>query len=321
MPEGVTPSSEKLVPIDTSGNAVDVTLKEDKKDDVVATTEGDSPVVEVKEDNPVEVVENKPVEGKEEELEEYSASVKKRIDKLTRKMREAERREQAAVDYAKNVNEKYKNAVNMGTQKDDYSIKQIEDKLVTQEAFAKRAMEAAMQAGDVNKQVEAQQEIARLAIEKERVAVSKQKRERQKKQLEGKEFEGEPMPDILKSGGQPVSQEVETKVDPKAQQWASKNSWFGKDKVMTYAAMGLHEELVEEGFDATTDEYYSEIDKRIKNRFPQSGSQSKPTQKVASAVRTSSAGRRTVRLTPSQVAIAKKLGVPLEEYAKHVKEA
>ena len=180
MPEGVTPSSEKLVPIDTSGNAVDVTLKEDKKDDVVATTEGDSPVVEVKEDNPVEVVENKPVEGKEEELEEYSASVKKRIDKLTRKMREAERREQAAVDYAKNVNEKYKNAVNMGTQKDDYSIKQIEDKLVTQEAFAKRAMEAAMQAGDVNKQVEAQQEIARLAIEKERVAVSKQKRERQK---------------------------------------------------------------------------------------------------------------------------------------------
>ena len=321
MPEGVTPSSEKLVPIDTSGNAVDVTLKEDKKDDVVATTEGDSPVVVVLDDNPVDGVENKPVEGKEEELEEYSASVKKRIDKLTRKMREAERREQAAVDYAKNVNEKYKNAVNMGTQKDDYSIKQIEDKLVTQEAFAKRAMEAAMQAGDVNKQVEAQQEIARLAIEKERVAVSKQKRERQKKQLEGKEFEGEPMPDILKSGGQPVSQELETKVDPKAQQWASKNSWFGKDKVMTYAAMGLHEELVEEGFDATTDEYYSEIDKRIKNRFPQSGSQSKPTQKVASAVRTSSAGRRTVRLTPSQVAIAKKLGVPLEEYAKHVKEA
>ena len=321
MPEAITPSSEKLVPIDTSGNAVDVTLKEDKKDDVVATTNEESPIVEVKEDKPTEVVEDKPVEGKEEELEEYSAGVKKRIDKLTRKMREAERREQAAVEYAKNVNEKYKNAVNIGTQKDDYSIKQIEDKLVTQEAFAKRAMEAAMQAGDVNKQVEAQQEIARLAIEKERVSVSKQKRERQKKQLEGKEFQGEPMPEILQSGGQPTSPETQTQVDPKAQNWASQNSWFGKDKVMTYAAMGLHEELVEEGFDATTDEYYSEIDKRIKNRFPQSGSQSKPTQRVASAVRTSSTGRRTVRLTPSQVAIAKKLGVPLEEYAKHVKEA
>jgi hypothetical protein len=322
MPEAITPSSEKLVPIDTSGNAVDVTLKEDKKDDVVATTEGEAPVVEIKDDKPVEVREEIKDENKSEELEDYSVGVKKRIDKLTKKMREAERREQAAIEYAKNVNEKYKQAVNVGTQKDDYSIKQIEDKLVTQEAFAKRALEAAMQAGDVNKQVEAQQEIARLAIEKERVNVSKIKRERQKKQLEGKEFQGEPMPEILKEGGMaPTSDTSSQEIDPKAQSWASKNTWFGKDRVMTYAAMGLHEELVEEGFDATTDEYYNEIDKRIKNRFPQGGGQSKPTQKVASAVRTSSAGRRTVRLTPSQVAIAKKLGVPLEEYAKHVKEA
>ena len=322
MPEAITPSSEKLVPIDTSGNAVDVTLKEDKKDDVVATTEGEAPVVEIKDDKPVEVREEIKDENKSEELEDYSVGVKKRIDKLTKKMREAERREQAAIEYAKNVNEKYKQAVNVGTQKDDYSIKQIEDKLVTQEAFAKRALEAAMQAGDVNKQVEAQQEIARLAIEKERVNVSKIKRERQKKQLEGKEFQGEPMPEILKEGGMaPTSDTSSQEIDPKAQSWASKNTWFGKDRVMTYAAMGLHEELVEEGFDATTDEYYNEIDKRIKNRFPQGGGQPKPTQKVASAVRTSSAGRRTVRLTPSQVAIAKKLGVPLEEYAKHVKEA
>ena len=321
MPEAITPSSEKLVPIDTSGNAVDITLKEDKKDDVVATTEGEAPVVEVKEERITEeVVEEQPKveESKEEELEEYSAGVKKRIDKLTKKMREAERREQAAIDYAKNVNEKYKQAVQLGTQKDEYSIKQIEDKLVTQEAMAKRALEAALQAGDVTKQVEAQQEIAKLAIDKERVALSKHKREKQKKQMEGKEFEGEPLPQELKTGGQAPNNTPH----PKAVSWAEKNQWFGKDKVLTYAAMGLHEELVEEGFDATSDEYYSEVDKRIKNRFPQQvGGQSKPTQKVASAVRTSSTGRRTVRLTPSQVAIAKKLGVPLEEYAKHVKEA
>ena len=115
--------------------------------------------------------------------------------------------------------------------------------------------------------------------------------------------------------------EAVVKPDPKAEEWASRNAWFGKNKVMTYAAMGLHEELVEEGFDATTDEYYTEIDKRIAKSLPQQGSQARPTQKVGSAVRTSATGRRTVKLTPSQVAIAKKLGVPLEEYAKHGKEA
>ena len=322
MPEAITSPSEKLVPIDTSGNSVDVTLKEDKEKGVDEITKEDSPIVEVVEEKVTEEVVETPVkETKEEELEEYSVGVKKRIDKLTRKMREAERREQAAVDYAKNVNEKYKRAVTIGTQKDDYSIKQIEDKLVTQEAFAKRAMEAAINAQDVSKQVEAQQEIARLTIEKERVAVSKNKRARQKQQMEGEEFQGEPMPEELQQGGQPNETREPPPADPRATAWAGKNTWFGKDKVMTYAAMGLHEELVEEGFDATTDEYYSEVDKRIKNRFPQAGGQSKPTQRVASAVRTSSTGRRTVRLTPSQVAIAKKLGVPLEEYAKHVKEA
>jgi hypothetical protein len=110
--------------------------------------------------------------------------------------------------------------------------------------------------------------------------------------------------------------------DPKAQEWQSQNKWFGKDKMMTYAAMGLHEDLMEEGFDATSDEYYNEINSRLKEKFPAlDGGKSRPTQKVASAVRTSPSGRRTVKLTPSQVAIAKKLGVPLEEYAKHVKEA
>ena len=131
------------------------------------------------------------------------------------------------------------------------------------------------------------------------------------------------MPEILQQNVQQANQQNQQPIpepDPKATEWASRNSWFGKNKVMTYAAMGLHEELVEEGFDASTDEYYTEIGKRIAKNFPQQGNQTRPTQKVGSAVRTSSTGRRTVKLTPSQVAIAKKLGVPLEEYAKHVKE-
>jgi len=304
--------NDKMVPIDTSGDPVEVELKEDDK---LKSNESE---VNVEQVDQAPIVET---DDKKEELEDYSQSVKRRIDKLTRKMREAERREQAAIEYAKNVNDKYKTAVNTGAQKDDYSIKQIEDKLVTQEAFAKRAMEAAVQAGDINKQVEAQQEIARLAIEKERVNVTKAKRERTK----GQEFQGEPMPEILQQAAPQTADqaraEAVVKPDPKAEEWAGRNAWFGKNKVMTYAAMGLHEELVEEGFDATTDEYYTEIDKRIAKSFPQQGSQARPTQKVGSAVRTSATGRRTVKLTPSQVAIAKKLGVPLEEYAKHVKEA
>ena len=311
MQQVETKKSEKLVPIDTSGEAVDIELN-DSEDIKVEEVSNDTPIVEVQEEA---------TETKEEELEEYSTGVKKRIDKLTKKMREAERREQAAIEYAKSVNDKYKKAVTLGSQKDDFSIKQLEEKLVTQEAFAKRAMEAAIQAQDPTKQVEAQQEIARLAIEKERVSMSKNKRERQKQELDGKEFQGEPMPAEFQQGGQPQRTQEPTPVDPRAEAWAQQNSWFGKDKVMTYAAMGVHEELIEEGFDAKSNEYYKEVDTRIRQRFPQNEGKPKPTQKVASAIRTSSSGRRTVRLTPSQVAISKRLGVPLEEYAKHVKEA
>ena len=205
----VQTQNDKMVPIDTSGDPVEVELKEEEKKEQQTT----EPEVQV-EEAPIEEPKK---EAKEEELEEYSASVKRRIDKLTRKMREAERREQAAIEYAKNVNDKYKNAVNTGAQKDDYAIKNIEEKLVTQEAFAKRALEAAMNAGDVNKQVEAQQEIARLAIEKERVNVTKQKRERQK----GQEFQGEPMPEILQQPASQTAEQVQQQVvepDPKAKE-------------------------------------------------------------------------------------------------------
>ena len=326
MPEAITPSSEKLVPIDTSGNAVDVTLKEDKKDDVVATTEGEAPVVEVKEEKEVtQVVEEKPqvevTETKEEELEEYSAGVKKRIDKLTRKMREAERREQAAVDYAKQVKDENDKIRSSNIVQNDSMLVEREKALANQKEFAKRAMEAAVHAKDVEKQVAAQQEIARLTIEDERLKVSKAKALQRKA-----EIEKAPVEDINQAiDKQPQTQQSQQQADPKAVAWAEKNEWFGNDNAMTYTAYDIHTQLMKEGIDARDDEYYTEIDKRIRKEFPHKfndgGDVGRPRQKVASVVRKSASGRRTVRLTPSQVAIAKKLGVPLEEYAKHVKEA
>jgi len=270
--------NDKMVPIDTSGDAVEVELKEDVKTEEIRTTEPEVQVEEV----PQEEVKQ---EGKEEELEEYSQSVKRRIDKLTKKMREAERREQAAVDYAKKVKEESDKLKSSSVIQNDSMLVEREKALVNQKEFAKRAMEAAVNAQDVEKQVAAQQEIARLTIEDERLKVSK----------------------------------------AKAVAWADKNDWFGTDNAMTYTAYDIHNQLVKEGIDVADDDYYTEIDKRIRKEFPHKfsdgGDVSRPKQKVAGVVRKSATGRRTVKLTPSQVAIAKKLGVPLEEYAKHVKEA
>ena len=297
--------NDKMVPIDTSGDPVEVELKE---------VEDQVPQSDVQ----VEQVENEPVkqEGKEEELEEYSQSVKRRIDKLTKKMREAERRESAAIEYAKNVNEKLKRSEILGLQKDERSIKEGDARIKTQEEFTKRAMEAAIQAQDVEKQVAAQQQLAKLELERERLRASERRLEREK--TEPKE-----QTNIDQYLQQQVPQQQQTTATPEAEDWAENNKWFNKDRVMTASAMVIHQDLAEEGFDLNSQDYYNEISKRIRKEFPHKFEGSaKPTQKVASAVRTNTAsGRRTVKLTPSQVAIAKKLGVPLEEYAKHVKEA
>ena len=317
MPEAITPSSEKLVPIDTTGNAVDVTLKDEKEKGVIETTEEESPIVEVKEEEEVkEEVKEQPQETKEEELEEYSAGVKKRIDKLTKKMREAERREQAAIEYAEAAKKKFETLKSSTLVQTDTMLAEREKALTNQKEFAKRALEAAINGQDIEKQVAAQQEISRLTIEDERLKVSKAKALQRKSQQEQEVTEA--------STGGNVEKEPPRQRDLKAEEWASKNDWFGTQNAMTYTAYDIHRELVEEGVDPRTDEYYSEIDKRIRKEFPHKfdgETVTKPKQKVASAVRTSPSGRRTVRLTPSQVAIAKKLGVPLEEYAKHVKEA
>ncbi len=301
MQEAQTSKSEKLVPIDTSGNAVDVEVKEDENS-TPSVNEND-PIVEV-------TGQETTTETKSEELEEYSAGVKKRIDKLTKKMREAERREEAAIEYAKKIQNQQKVLQSQLNQKDALFVEEGTKKLDAQEEFAKRALQAAIQEGDTEKQVEAQQAMAKMAIERERLTAEKIQLEAQKAQPQTQEQ-------------QYVEQQpVAPRPSGKAKEWADRNDWFNSDRAMTFTSMEIHKDLVQEGFDVESDEYYNEIDARIRKEFPQKfGEQPKVTQKVASAVRTTSPGRRTVRLTPSQVAIAKKLGVPLEEYAKHVKEA
>ena len=292
MQPTVQSEQDKMVPIDTSGDPVEVEVKEEEK-------VNESPEVEVQQDQTTET--------KKEELENYSDSVKRRIDKLTRKMREAERREQAAIDYAKKVQENQKSLQAQIVQRDSQYIEETGKKLDAQEEFAKRALQAAIQENDPDKQVEAQQAISKMAVERQNLAVQKMQMENQpKEEVVQPNFDQQPEP-------KPPSD--------KARKWADSNPWFNTDRAMTYTAMEIHKDLVQEGFDVEADDYYNEINQRIRTEFPHKFEENKPRQKVASAIRTSSTGRRTVKLTPSQVAIAKKLGVPLEEYAKHVKEA
>ena len=300
--------NDKMVPIDTSGEAVEVELNEEgQKEEKVVEPE-------------IQVEEAPKQEGKEEELEEYSQSVKRRIDKLTRKMREAERREQAAIEYAKKVQQDIKTIESKKKEADTSYVADISNRVTAQIDSAQSNLKNAIAAGDVDQQVAYQREIASLTAEEDRV---KREKARLEKLAEQKETPvNVPQQPQVQRAPQPSA---------KATAWAENNSWFGEDEVMTYAAYGIHQKLLgEEGYDANSDEYYQEIDKRIKKEFPHKfkddtteaqASTRQPVQTVASATRTTKTGRRTVKLTPSQVAIAKKLGVPLEEYAKHVKEA
>jgi len=297
MQKDETKKSEQLVPIDTSGEAVDIELKDEETSSITPVTD-ESPEIEIQE-----------TETKDEELEEYSIGVKKRIDKLTKKMREAQRREEAAIEYAKKVQGQSKILQSQLTQKDALFVEEGTKKLDAQEEFAKRAMQAAIQDGDTEKQVEAQQAMAKMAIERERLLNEKIQIEAKKQQPQTQEE-------------QYVEPPVQRRPSGRAKEWADTNQWFNNDKAMTFTSIEIHKELIQEGFDVESDEYYSEIDTRIRKEFPHKFEEKKRlSQKVASAGRTSSSGRRIVRLTPSQIAISKKLGVPLEEYAKHVKEA
>ena len=306
MPEAE--AKDPMVELDVSGDSVDVELKEKE-------IKKDTPEVTVKEEQPEEKKEVKTEE--KDEREEYSEGVKKRIDRLTYKIREAERREKEAVNYAQQVKGERDTLQTKFDKLDDGYVNEFTGRVKSQLESAKIHLKDAMAKGDVDAQVAANQSLARLAIEEERIKATEDQR---------KKYE-----ESLKNAGQIGQQPVQSRVqqprpDPKAEAWAEKNEWFGKDEAMTYASFGIHKRLVEEdGFNPTSDEYYEEIDKRIRKEFPHkfNGGEkagSRPVQTVASASRTSRTGRKTVRLTPSQVAIAKKLGVPLEEYAKYVKE-
>ena len=300
--------AEELVPIDDSGPEVDVELPEDAVPSFEAVTPS-KPILENEPEEAVEVVEEK------DEHEEYSKNVKKRIDKLTGRLREAERREQAATQYAKNV---HKENATLKEQKQNIDSNYIiaEANRITAETEAtKNLLKSANEEQNTEKQVEAQQKLAALAVEAQRVQALNQSRAVQEQQLSAPQ-----------QFTQDFSQEQQRPAppDPKAESWAEDNSWFGDDRAMTMTSFVIHQDLLNEGFDATSDEYYSEIDKRIRDEFPhrfgggESGQQNRPVQAVAPAKRSAKTGRKSVRLTPSQVAIAKKLGVPLDEYAKYV---
>jgi len=291
MPEGqleVGEAEEESVDIDVDPNAK--TIRSDAEPE-----------------QPPEVIE----EEKKDELEDYSAGVKTRIDKLTKRMREEERQKQSAVEFAENVKKENDNLKSRLQNLDKGYQEEFGGRIESQLTGAKRALKDAHEAGDSDRLVEAQEALATLTVEKSKL----------KKPVE----QVDPVPQVQQQPQQQAQQQQPP--DPKAEAWANKNEWFGHDEVMTYASFGIHRRLIEdEGFDPQSQEYYAELDKRLASEFPHKlGTQATNggSRKVASAETSQSrnkGGRKTVRLSPSQVAIAKKLGVPLEEYAKYVKE-
>ena len=249
----------------------------------------------------------------DEGLKDYSDKVQKRIKKLTFQVREAERKERAALDYAKGLKEKFESAEKRFEETDTNYLKEYDARIDAERDQATNALKLALDSQDSEKIMEANDALTKLAVEKEKVSMSLQDKEARKKEQES----------------QPQAQEqVTPPVSQRAQKWAEDNDWFGSDRVLTNAAMSIHEELVQQGIDGESDEYYNQINKRMKEYFPQKFAQSSteeqpqkaaPVQNVASVSRRQG-GRKSVKLTKSQVVIAKKLGVPLEEYAKYVKE-
>jgi len=249
----------------------------------------------------------------EEGLKDYSDKVQKRIKKLTYQIKEAERRERAAVDYAKGLKSKYETTEQKFEETDTNYLKEYGARVDAEREQAKASLKSALESQDADKIMEANDKLTQLAVEKEKVSMSLGEKELKKKESESKPKE--------------EAVAAQPQISRKAQEWATDNEWFGTDRVLTSAAMGIHEDLVQQGIDAETDEYYNQINKRMKEYFPQKFAQSSteektkaaPVQNVASVSRRSG-GRKSVKLTKSQVVIAKKLGVPLEEYAKYVKE-
>ncbi|SVB30954.1 uncharacterized protein METZ01_LOCUS183808 [marine metagenome] len=311
MPEDTV---KKTVDIDTSGPGAEVDVAEEKvKDESVVETEVTEQEPETKVEETETVKEIKKEQKKDDEqLEEYSKGVQSRISKLTRKMREAERQRDAATEYARAADESRKTLEKRFVRADSDYIKRFESSVKEGMDSAQKDLARAIESGDAKAQVEANKKIATLAFDNARLEQSKEIRE-----------EAPAKPADVREPQQPSSYPAS---DPQADAWAGRNTWFGQDRAMTFTAFEIHKDLVDkEGFDPKSDEYYAEVDKRIRVDFPHKFGTSDnkysttPVQTVASAKRSVKPGRKTVRLTSSQVAIAKKLGVPLEEYAKQLK--
>ena len=310
----------KTVDIDTSGPGAEIELEDN------STEENTSAEVETSAENTSTEVEAKDTkeepessEKKENELEQYSESVQRRIAKLTHKWREAERQKDEAAEFAKAQIKLREMAEQKISKLEPGFMKSTEDSIVSGLQAAQAKLAAAREANDLGAEAEALTAISELGYKKAKLEETKIAQE----EFKSKQAKEVKTPEI-NLNRQTAAQGTP---DPKAESWASRNTWFGQDTAMTYTAFDLHKKLTEqEGYDPSSDEYYSEIDKRIRLEFPHkfattksSGETTKPVQTVASAKRSTNTGRKTVRLTPSQVAIAKKLGVPLEEYAKQLK--
>ena len=320
MPD--TDEVKKTVDIDTSGPAMDVDLPEEKDQAEVEQPEvKENPAVRpVEEDKTYENEREIKLDDKKEnteELEQYSDSVQKRIAKLTKKWREAERQKDEALSYAeRTIKEKKQTEAKLEKMEPNF-LSVSEESITSGVEAAKAKLAAAREANDLGAEADAMASISELGVKKARLEEAKLARENLEKQPQAR-----PEVNLRRQ------QAAQGSPDPKAEAWSEKNSWFGQDTAMTYTAFDLHKKLTEsEGFDPSSDEYYSEIDKRIRLEFPHkfannssSGENTRPApvQTVASAKRSTKSGRKTVRLTPSQVTIAKKLGVPLEEYAKQL---
>lgn len=256
-------------------------------------------------------------EGSEDQFEQAENATQSRINRLTKKMREAERRENEALNYAKQVQAEANSLKQRMSSLDTSYVNEYTTRVETQLAQTEKEMARAMELGDTQAAVEAQRKLTSLSIENDRASQAKMQQERQKESA-SQQPQQQPQ-------AQPQPQQQMRRPDRKAEDWAEKNDWFGQDEAMTFAAFGIHKKLVEEeGFDPQSDDYYSELDQRISEKFrtPANNTSRRPAQTVAGVSRSTS-GRSTgrkVRLTPSQVAIAKKLGVPLSEYAKYVKD-
>ena len=261
------------------------------------------------------------VESGEDDLSDYSANVQKRIKNLTQKYREAERQQEEATRVAQQLLQENQQLKGRMQKLDSGYLNEYGTRIETQIAAARRAYKEAYESGDTDAMIEAQETLARVTTEKDRYDIAKRRAVEQQPAPQQRQQYQQPAPQ------QQYQQPQQPKPDPRAQTWAEKNEWFGQDEVMTYAAFGIHRKLVEEeGFDPQSDEYYNEIDRRMRSEFPNKFAGQKSSKKTqvapagSSASRTTKQGRRSVKLSPSQIAIAKKLNVPLEEYAKYVKD-